>query len=276
MTKIDIVSTTPVEAEKEVFLSYYLGNTPEEAEETYETFSGLIGIMASAYSKNTGASLEDFFAEAITGLARAKRDWDPTRGGCKFSTFVILKVKNALNELCRKNSSIVNIPAYVRTAHTYITNIKTILEGYNVHLDSIRYILKSGELPGFVKFNTKDHARMEEELSKLNKLVKNSEVSLENLIDRAEFVPSDMAYDESMTQEELHKRERRKLAAALVVSKLEDHMTEEELHIAQGIKAGKTYAEIGRTHNPKRSIAWVRSKLDEMKIKFKEKMGKGL
>jgi len=276
MSKIDIVSTTPIDSGQEIFLPYYLGETPEEAEETYETFSNLIGIMASAYSNHTGTSLEDFFGEAITGLARAKRDWDPTRGGCKFSTFAVLKMKNALNEHCRKSNSIVNVPHYVRTAHTYITNIKTILEGYNIHPDSIRYVLKSGELPGFVKFNDTDHDRMEEELAKLNKLAKNSKVCLENLVKRGEFVPSDMAYDESMTQEELHAREQRKLAAALIVSKLEDHMTESELHVAQGIKAGKTYAEIGRTHDPKRSIAWVQNKLDEMKVKFKKKMEKGL
>ena len=276
MSKIDIISTTPVDSGQEIFLPYYLGETPKEAEETYETFSGLLGIIASAYADNTGTSLEDFFAEAITGLARAKRDWDPTRGGCKFVTFAILKMKNALNEHCRKTSSIVNIPHYVRTAHTYITNIKTILDGYDVHPDSVRYVLMSGDLPGFVKFNKKDHERMEEELAKLNKLAKNSKVQLKALVKRSEFVPSDMAYDESMTQEELHKREQRKLAAALIVSKLEDHMTEEELHVAQGIMAGKTYAEIGRTHNPKRSIAWVQNKLDEMKIRFKKKMKKGL
>jgi len=276
MAKIDIVSTTPVETEQEMFLPYYLGDSPEDAEETYTTFSNLIGIMASAYAKNTGASPEDFFAEAITGLARAKRDWDPTRGGCKFSTFAILKMKNALNEHCRKNSSIVNVPHYVRTAHTYITNVKTILEGYNIHPDSVRYVLKSAELPGFVEFNDADRKRMEDELGKLNKLAKNSDMKVENLVERAEFVPSDMAYDESMTQEELHMRERRKLAAALIVSKLEEHMTDSELHVAQGIMAGKIYAEIGRTHSPKRSIAWVQKKLDEMKIKFKEKMEKGL
>ncbi|RKX64367.1 MAG: hypothetical protein DRP42_06485 [Tenericutes bacterium] len=276
MSKIDIISTTPVDSRQEVFLPYYLGETPEEAEEVYTEFAWLLRVMAGNYANNSNVDLEDYFGEAITGLARAKRDFDDTRGGCSFKTFIILKVKNALNECCRKKSSIVNIPYYVRTAHTYITNIKTILEGYNIHLKSIRYVLTSGELPRFVKFNDKDYKRMEEELGKLSSLAKHSGVVLEHLIKRAEFVPSDMAYDESMTQEELHKRERRKLAAALVVSKLEDHMTEEELHVAQGIKAGKTYAEIGRTHDPKRSIAWVQNKLDEMKTKFKEKMEKGL
>ena len=98
MTRIDIVSTKPVDEEQETFLPYYLGDTPEDAEETYSSFSGLLGIMANAYSTFSKDDLEDYFGEAVRGLARAKRDWDPTRGGCQFKTFAILKIKNALNE----------------------------------------------------------------------------------------------------------------------------------------------------------------------------------
>ena len=273
MTKIDIISSEPVEAE-ENFLPFYLGNTPEEAEETYSSFSWLLGIMASNYAKNSDVAMDDYFAEAITGLARAKRDWDPTRGGCKFQTFAILKIKNSLNECCRKNSRIVNIPAYVRTAHTYITNIKTILEGYNVHPDGIKFVLERDNIPKFDHLAPADLKRIEEELAKLRKLVKNCEVDRVKLIKRAEFVPSDMSYDESMTQEELYDRQRQRLAAALVVSKLEDNMTPTELHVARGIMAGKSYAEIGRSHNPKRSIAWVQDRVNEMREKFKpEKKG---
>lgn len=273
MTKIDIISSTPVEDAEENFLPFYLGNTPEEAEETYKSFSWLLGIMAENYSRNTDVLMEDYFANAITGLARAKRDWDPTRGGCKFMTFAILKIKNALNECYRKNNTIVSIPAYVRTAHTYITNIKTILEGYNVHPNSIKYILEKNHLPRFGAFADGDFNRILEELEKLNKLIKNSDLDRINLIKRAEFVPSDMSYDESMTQEELYDRQRQRLAAALVVSKLEDNMTPTELHVAQGIMAGKTYGEIGRTHDPKRSIAWVQDRVNEMREKFKPKKG---
>jgi RNA polymerase sigma factor (sigma-70 family) len=269
MSKIDIISSTSVDDAEENFLPFYLGNTPEEAEETYSSFSWLLSIMASNYATNTDILMEDYFAEAITGLARAKRDWDPTRGGCKFQTFAILKIKNALNEYYRKNSRIVNIPAYVRTAHTYITNIKTILEGYNMHPEGIKFVLEKDHLIKFGAMANKDFIRVLEELEKLNRLIRNCELDRINLIKRAEFVPSDMSYDESMTQEELYDRQRQRLAAALVVSKLEDSMTPTELHIAQGIMAGKTFAEIGRTHDPKRSIAWVQDRVNEMREKFK-------
>jgi len=272
MTKIDIVSSKPVDDKQESFLPYYLGNTPEEAEETYTLFSELINIMAHAYAKNSLLPAEDYFAEAITGLARAKRDWDPTRGGCQFKTFAILKIRNALNESCRKNGSIVTIPYYVRAAHTYITNVKTILEGCNIPDNFVKKTLATGDQHRDRALSDVDSDRVSSELAKLRRLSENSGVPYENLVKRAEFIPSDMSYDESMSQEELHKREQRRLAAALMVSKLEDHMTDEELHVAKGIMAGYSYGEIGRTHNPKRSIAWVMDKVNQMRDKFKIKL----
>ena len=273
MSKIDIVSTKTVEVESEKFLPYYLGETPEEAEETYKSFSKLINQMAGAYSQNSDITKEDYFSEAITGLARAKRDFDPTRGDCKFKTFAIMKIKNALNDYYRRNNSIVNIPYYVRTAHTYITNIRTILERHNLDVDSIATIIEADK----AFLNTlvgKDGPRLKEEANKLKRLAKNSKVRIEDLIERAEFVPSDMSYDEDMTQDELFKREQRRLSAALIVSELEDYMSDKELHIARGIMAGKSYAEIGRTHDPKRSIAWVQNEVEKMREKFKNKLKK--
>lgn len=268
MTKIDIVSTKALGEEQEKFLPYYLGETPEEAAETYELFSNIIKIMANAYAKNTDVLAEDYFAEAITGLARAKRDWDPTRGGCLFRTFAIMKIKNALNECCRKNSSIVNIPSYVRLAHRYILNVKTILEAYNISPEGIDRALKNCRVPSLGITSEVDFERAKKELDKLCTLAKNSGVKIEDLVDRAEYIPSDISYDEGLGQEEMADLDRRRLAAALIVSKLEDSMTKEELHVARGIMEGKTYAEIGRTHTPKRSIAWVQKKLDEMREKF--------
>jgi len=276
MTKIDIVSSVPVEEKREEFLAYYLGATPEEAEETYKEFSWLINIMAQAYAKNSKMSAEYYFAEAITGLARAKRDWDSTRGGCQFKTFAVLKIKNALNEYCRKSNSIVVIPYYVRTAHTYITNVRTILEGHGMTPQKARMILNKGLMPWLRDLPRSEISRVQEELDKLKRLARNSEVPYKTLIERGEFIPLDMAYDEGMSQEELFKREQQRLAAALMVSRLEDHMTDEELHVARGIMAGHSYGEIGRSHDPKRSIAWVLDKVNEMRDKFKAKLKEGL
>lgn len=276
MTRIDIISSEPVDDNQENFLPYYLGSTPEEAEDTYSAWSDLLGLMASGYANNSDTNLEDYFAEAITGLARAKRDWDPTRGGCQFRTFAVLKIKNALNECCRKKGSIVDVPYYVRTAHTYITNVKAIMEGLGIPDSFVRKTLTTGDQHRDRSMSDVDSDRIMSELAKLKRLAKNSKVQYKKLVKRGEFIPSDMSYDESMSQEELHKREQRRLAAALIVSKLEDHMTNEELHVARGIMAGHSYKEIGRTHDPKRSIAWVQNKVDKMGIKFKPKLKEGL
>ena len=185
MSKIDIVSTTPVDSGQETFLPYYLGATPKEAEETYNEFSWLLNIMAQAYAKNSSLPAEDYFAEAITGLARAKRDWDPTRGGCKFKTFATLKMKNALNECYRKHGSIVTIPYYVRTAHTYITNVKTILEGYGMTPQNVRkFALITGIMPWLRDLPKSEMERVQEELDKLKRLAKNSKVQYKTLIER--------------------------------------------------------------------------------------------
>ena len=269
MPKIDFISSEPIE-EKEKFLPYYLGATPKEAEQTYEHWSWLLGIMASNFHYNSEMSLEDLYAEAITGLARAKRDWDPTRGGCTFQTFVTLKVKNALNEACRRNNSIVSIPHYVRVAHTYITNIKTIYEGYGIPDDFFRKTIITTDQHRDRALADKDSERVSAELKKLKKLVYNTGVTAERMLERAEFVPSDMSYDETMTQGELHKREQQRLAAALAVSKLEDQMSEDELHVARGIMAGHSYGEIGRTHPNKYSIAWVQKTVRKMREKFQQ------
>lgn len=268
MSRVDVESTKYQEAAPEEFLPYYLGTTQEEAEETYNLFSNLLNIMSFAYAKHTGIDPGDLFAAALEGLARAKRDWDEDRGNCSFKSYATLRIKTAMNDCCRKFKSIVSIPEYIRVAHTYITNIKTILEGYGESPEVISYVLNHNNTSSIGKIHDKDEGRILSELDKLKRLAKNSGVPYSNLIKNAEYVPTDYYLNDEMSQEELQEAERRRLAAALVVSKLQDKMTESELHVANGIMVGKSYGEIGRTHNPKRSIAWVAKTLDSMKEKF--------
>jgi DNA-directed RNA polymerase specialized sigma subunit len=269
MGRIDVIEEKHHESAKEVFLPYYLGETQEEAEETYHLFSNLLNIIASAYSNLTGIDKGDLFADGLTGLARAKRDWDPDRGDCKFRNWAILKIKTAMNDCCRRNKSIVTIPEYIRVANIYINNIKTILGAYGETEENIRYALRHGTVSHIRSINKLDFERLNSELSKLDTLSKNSKVPHKNLIKRAEYVPTDAYLDDGMTQEEMETAEKRRMVAALVVSKLQDRMTPSELHVANGIMAGKSYEEIGRTHIPPRSIAWVTKQLDSMRNKFK-------
>jgi hypothetical protein len=267
MAKIDIVSSTSTEG-REKFLPYYLGNTAEEAETTYKDFLKLVETMANSYSRATSVPYEDYFGEAITGLARAKRDWDPSRGQCKFRNFAILKIKNALNECCRKNNSIVSVPDYIKKANRYINNIKAILYWYDsISRDDIRFIIITSNAysPITEEVLLSDIEKIEVELSKFDRLSNNNE----ELFDRAEFIPSNEEYEEGITPNEAHDREQYYLGIMSTVSSLEERMTSEELHVARGIMAGKTYDEIGRSHIPQRSVAWVWSKLADMKEKFR-------
>lgn len=252
----------------EEFPTYYLGDTLEEAEENYTNFSAFIKLISNSYAYNTGVDAAEMFSAAVDGLGRAVRDWDPDRSKGKFRTYATFRIRTSLNDCIRRNKSMVVIPEYIRVAHLYITNIKTILEMYDEPLENTNYTLNHVSTSHLSKIHRVDIRRIKLELDKLVKLAKNSKVPYSNLIERSEYVPIDSYLNDDMTQAELYEAERRRMAAALMVSKLQDKMTEEELHVANGIIAGKSYGEIGRTYTPKRSIAWVQSKLSDMKEKF--------
>jgi len=266
MANVEVVSSAAVEGDEE-FLDFYLGSTQEEAEETYYLFSNILNIISDAYAKNTGVDQEDLFGAALEGLARAKRDWNPSLGKCSFKSYAMFRMKTGMNTACRKKS-VITIPEYIRVAHTYITNIKTILEGYNEEAQDIAYVLRNADSNYIDVIHAVDRERLKLELNKLEKLAKNSGVPYTNLIKRAEYIPTDYYLSDDMSQEELWQAERRRMAAALMVSKLQDKMTDSEIHITNGIMAGKSYGEIGRTHDPKRSIAWVKQQLDKMRERF--------
>lgn len=265
MGRVDFINSSPSKSEE--FLPFYLGETQEEAEQNYKAFNSFISLISSSYAANTGIDPGEMFGAAIDGLARAARDWDPDRGG-SFRTYATFRIRTALNECIRKNNSVVTIPEYIRVAHVYITNIKTILELYGEPSEVMSYSLKHQTFENIGKLNKVDRLRLEKELAKLQTLAKNSKVPYLNLIERSEYVPVDAYLHDDLSQNEMYEAERRRMAAALMVSKLQEKMTPEELYVANGIIAGKSYGEIGRTHTPKRSIAWVRQQLDNMKEKF--------
>ncbi|MGD9158324.1 MAG: hypothetical protein PVG39_07970 [Desulfobacteraceae bacterium] len=261
MSKISIVSTES--GKKEEFLQYYLGDTVEEAEETYLEYESLARKIANSYARTTNISPDDFFAEALTGLARAKRDWEPGRSAnYKFKNFAVRKMRDALNAYCRKNNSIVSVPSYVKIASTYIHNIKNVLEKYGINL-GIEEVIDGDGIDVL-----EDSDFMKGEIYKLRKLAENSGVSINNIIERAEFIPSSILYEEGITDSELSGREGSRLAAAIIVGKMEDQMTTAELHVARGIMNGESYAEIGKSYEPSRSVSWVQQILYGLRKKF--------
>jgi len=269
---IDIITKSPVKKKEEVFLDYYLGETPEEAEAIFNDFSKLLNIMARAYSMWSGIDKEDLFGTALVGLARAKRDFDPGRSD-NFKTFAVYKIKNALNDYYRENKTIVSIPSYVKTAHGYINSIKFVLSKYNINQQDIVSNRKIND-----EVVTKnDKVKCDSFFRKLKRLSKNVNIPYQKIIDRSEYIPSAVSFDEEETsQEEVFIREKQLMAAALLVSKLKDYMTETELSIAESIMANKTYKEIGEMQIPTKSAPWVKQKLDKMRDRFKDKLKRGL
>lgn len=264
MANLDITNKIPVD-EREEFLSYYLGDTPEEAEETFERFSSLLNIVAKSHARLTGLDKDDLFGTALTGLARAKRDFDPSRSN-NFKMFAMFKIKSSLNEFYRKNKTIVSIPAYVKTANNYINAIKFILR--DCSMEDVQEVLYNGRLTKELVIEKTDMDACEKYLKQLKKLSRNVKVPYQRLVNRSEYVPSKVGYDDGEATLEWSNREHELLTAALRVSKLKDRMTDDELYVAEGVMEGKSYSEIGGRHHPRRSVAWVKLQLDNMHRKF--------
>ncbi len=269
MANLDIVNKTSID-ERDEFLGYYLGDTPEEAEETFEEFSALLNRIAGSHARLTGLSKEDLFGTALTGLAKAKRDFDPSRSD-NFKSFAMFKIKSALNKFYRKNKTIVSIPAYVKIANNYISAIKFVLRECNAK--DVQEMLYNGHLKGGLAITNADVEACRKYFRQLKKLAKNVKVPYQRLVDRSEYVPSEVVFcDDGEVTQEWFARERELLAAAILVSKLKDRMTDDELYVAEGIMDGKSYVEIGGSHHPRRSVAWVRLQLDYMKAKFEKEV----
>ena len=141
--------------EKEIFLDYFLGSTPEEAEEVFYEFSDTLNTITKSYHNWSRLDKGDLFGTALVGLARAKRDFDPLRSD-NFKAFVILKVKNALNEYYRRNKTAVSIPSYVRIANSYINNIKFVLESCGIGPKDTQNVLKNGKEDNRIETDNKN------------------------------------------------------------------------------------------------------------------------
>lgn len=259
------ITSTPIEGTEEKFLDYYLGDTPEEAEELYKKFSHTLNQISNSYSRMSGLPREDLFGSALTGLARAVRDYDPDRGG-KFKTYAIYRIKNALNDYIRCNFSIVKIPTQVQTANSYINSIKSILSRYSLDYEGISDLLSCDYVDPSIE--GKDRKVIDKYLSKLHDLADRHNLNYENLIRDSEYVPAAYELDDTAAQEDILRREEKMLDAALLVSKLKDHMDITERAVAESIMAGKTYVEIAKEHG--KSATWVFNVLKRLKAKLLE------
>jgi RNA polymerase sigma factor (sigma-70 family) len=246
--KYDIVKQTAV-YEYENMPEFFLADTMEEAEKLFSEFSKILNMLSYTYSIATGIDKSDLFGEALIGLGRASRDFDKGRSE-SFKNFAIVKIKTALNEYVRKNSLPVTIPNYILSAHKIIKMLKKELE--------TDFIDRVEDLPD--KNN---------QLVLLKRAAERARITLEELIKRSEFIPSDIEYNECFDIDalSLFEEDQDKVFKMLTVKKLLSLMDETEKQIAEGIMEGKSYNEIGAEFN--KTDGWVIYKLNKFKERLK-------
>lgn len=212
------------------FLPYFLGNSEEEAEKTFLEYEGLLNKIANSYSEATGIDKGDLFGEAITGLAKAKRDHNPKKAA--LSTYAVRIITDILNEYSRRNAMAVSVPSYIQKAHGIIERIKGLLIAHNLNFGTTT-INGSGEVPEDIKVNY-DYL-----VGKLTNAANRAGISMEVLITRAEFAPISIECEVDELEMEVI------ASSEALVAELKTWMTDEEWFISQGVMEDKTYDQIG-------------------------------
>lgn len=238
------------------FLPYLLGNSEEEAEKTFRKYEGLLNKMAYSYSINTGIDKGDLFGEAISGLAKAKRDHDPNKAS--LTTYATRVITNTLNDYARKNAMTVSLPSYLRKAHGIIERLKGLLASYNIDFGTI-VVEGIGEVPEDIKAN---YSYLVE---KLTNAAERAGINVVELVKRAEFIPISAEFEEDEFEAD-------KIASSeTLVAELRGWMTTEEWFISQGIMEGKTYDEIGEGLGISGSAVGL--KFNTLRTKIKQQLG---
>jgi len=266
--KYNIIKESSVESYEE-FPKYFLADSLEEAENLYEDNYTLLNNISYTYSSFSNISKDDLFGEALIGLARANRDYDSKRKGAKFKTFAIYKIKTVLNEYVRKNSSVVATPAYVKHASRHYELLKSIFKSCDN--DLLEHCLEAGKLDicdnnlGLLK------PKVDEAFRKLKGAAKRAHISMEELVERIKFMPTEITYDEYLSPDELLHNEEDRLNMVLFVENLKVYLTDIEKEIVECIMDGMPYNKIAKKFN--RPTTWICQKLRDMKKKLEEKIG---
>ncbi len=241
--KYDIVKESSVETYEEL-PKHFLADTVEEAEYLYKKFYTLLNNLSYSYSLYTKIDKSDLFGEALVGLARASRDFDPKRSN-KFKIFAVYKIKSALNEYIRKNMSAVSIPAYVRRANKHIGLLRNLFEACGIRGDILYEIIGEG-----VDRNIMPSAWLNDQvrdlLTKLKNNARNSGLTLKKLVRRAEFIPTEVIYDEYLTPGEAVAEEKNSLQLTLFIENIKQYMNEREQGIVELILNGENNTNIGK------------------------------
>lgn len=242
------------------FPKHLLGDTVEEAEIFFKKFSKTVNDLARSYATKTGLERSDLFGEAILGLAKARRDFDPKRGD--FKTYAIFHMKNSIQKYIRTAAMPVIVPAYIVKVNRWINELESLIP----HLNKDE---KEEVLYGKMYMLLADD-RLQERFERLNQMLadetKRLGLSRQNLIERARVLPCTPCGNYLIEKED---DQEQRILAKIVLDKLKNHMTETELTITNMLMEGKTYEEIGNSFS--RSRAWVCLQLKEMRNRLRNK-----
>ena len=225
--------------EDERFLAHFIADTPEDAERLAVEYKKTIELLASNYARYTGIDEieEDLIQEGLIGLARATRDWEEGRSE-NFRTFAIYKIKDAMKEFTSNQSKSIRIPQYIKDASSLASKLQKVmgLAGLLKETDYVSVWEQSASCD-----ENSDVIRDITFLRKsLNNLADRSCTTVEQLLERVELYPANMAdMDEiqnigdisKMTTESVEEDIIAVLLAHKSVEKLKTILTEDEYEL---------------------------------------------
>ena len=211
--KFDIINQIPLKKIEDM-PKYFLADTSIEAEDIYRKFEKTLNNFAYSYSIVTKINKADLFGESLIGLARAYRDWDPSRSD-NFEVYAKFVIKDTLNEFVRSNCAIVSIPSYIKKAGNNLKKIKTVCEIYDIDW---KKIVIDQNFPKNMESSNKIKCK-----NLINTIMKAADrygIDYEKFIDRIDFIPENIEYKDEEILVDINKREVEILESAVVVSKL--------------------------------------------------------
>lgn len=256
--KYDVIGSKKAEKDKSALPQYFLGETAKEAEETLKQFESYLNNQASAYTSAV-PSIEksDFFIEGVEALAKAKRDFDPTRG-VEFAPYAKFLIIDAMNECVRVNRAVVQLPTYLSKANRIIYRIKILLGDLE---DTWFQILfeKDDQIPEKVRKPLIHYRQM------LENSAERAKITCLQLAERAEFLPS-IVLDENVSEHEFtDESNHNEVMAKIVVDKIMPLLTTDEKVVAKLIMKDLNKVEISKIIE--KSDTYVGQKLKSIKRK---------
>lgn len=262
--KYDVISSKKVEtADRPIYPQYLLGDSAKEAEDTLKEYEKYLNNIASAYASLVPTiDKGDFFIEGIEALAKAKRDYDSTKG-CDFKPYAKFIIIDAMNEFIRKNKAIVQIPSYISKSNKIIYKIKQIL-GEN-EIDWFNILFEhTDELSDDIKEPLMHYKNM------LENAAERASISCRQLADRAEFLPNTTLDVDTVGLELTTEIDHDKMMARLVVDKIMPLLDDTEKLIAEMIMLDMNKREIAGVIE--RSDMYVADRIKSIKQKVLKMM----